>query len=64
MLKIPALNGKEPDFIAEMEKFLDDPWTYLEPWPYSHPAWLFMVNPQLIYFGQPRLEFNKQFLII
>ena len=56
MLKIPPLNGDEktPDFMKEMELFLKTPWRYLEPWNYAHSAYLFTVNPQLIFFGQPR----------
>ena len=56
LLEIPPIDGNEktPDFIPEMEKFLKDPWTYLNPWPYSHSAYLFTVNPQLIFFGNPR----------
>lgn len=56
LLKVPPLNGDEktPDFMKEMDLFLRTPWRYLEPWPYSHSAYLFTVNPQLIFFGQPR----------
>lgn len=55
LLEIPPIDGNEktPDFIPEMEKFLKDPWTYLNPWPYSHSAYLFTLNPQLIFFGHP-----------
>lgn len=61
LLEIPPIDGNEktPDFIPEMEKFLKDPWTYLNPWPYSHSAYLFTVNPQLIFFGHPRYVFGE-----
>ena len=60
LLEIPPIDGNEktPDFIPEMEKFLKDPWTYLNPWPYSHSAYLFTVNPQLIFFGHPRYVYR------
>jgi len=55
MLKVPPLDGNEktPDFMTEMDIFLKAPWGYLEPWHYAHSAYLFTVNPQLIFFGQP-----------
>lgn len=66
LLEIPPIDGNEktPDFIPEMEKFLKDPWTYLNPWPYSHSAYLFTVNPQLIFFGHPRFVIIRRFKII
>jgi hypothetical protein len=44
---------KNPNWIREIEQFLVKPFEYLKPWPYSHSAWLFTVNPQLIFFGVP-----------
>ena len=52
---LKVLNKKDghPDFIAEIEKFLTDPWGYLKPFPYSHSAYLFILNPQFLFFGKP-----------
>jgi len=44
---------RSPNFNLEMETFLKSPWEYLSNFPYQHAAYLFVVNPQLIFFGFP-----------
>ena len=44
---------KDPDWYAEIEQFLKQPWDYLKTFAYSHSAYLFVVNPQFIFFGYP-----------
>ena len=44
---------KNPDWYKEIEQFLTKPWEYLSSFAYSHSAYLFVVNPQFIFFGYP-----------
>ena len=52
-LNIPRSADGSIDFIKEIEKFLIDPWGFLNPFAYSHSAYLFIINPQFIFFGKP-----------
>ena len=36
-----------------MDQFLEKPWEYLEPFNYAHGAYMFVVNPQFLFFGYP-----------
>ena len=49
----PKPDIKHPDFYKEIEQFLTKPWEYLSHFPYSHSAFLFVVNPQFVFFGYP-----------
>ena len=50
----PTLDmDKNPDWYKEIEQFLKKPWEYLSSFAYSHSAYLFVVNPQFIFFGYP-----------
>ena len=51
-LAIPHLNNK-PDFITEMETFLENPFSYLNQFAYDHSTWMFTFNPQFLFFGKP-----------
>ena len=50
---LPKIDGKQPDWYKEIEQFVTKPFEYLSPFAYSHSAYLFTFNPQLIFFGYP-----------
>ena len=41
-------------YLTEMELFLSNPRKYLKPFEYHSGAYLFTVNPQMVFFGYPR----------
>lgn len=50
---VPKLDKEKPDFYKEMDQFLTKPWEYLESFSFGHSAYLFGVNPQMVFFGFP-----------
>lgn len=48
-----ADDNKNANFYGEMDQFLTKPWEYLESFHFAHSAYLFVVNPQFLFFGYP-----------
>jgi len=46
-------DNKNANFYGEMDQFLTKPWDYLESFHFAHSAYLFVVNPQFLFFGYP-----------
>ena len=50
---MPSYDATNPDWVQEIKDFLVKPWDYLKSFAYTHSAFLFLVNPQTIFFGYP-----------